>query len=228
MDLVDRDRARERVALAARAQPRLVGPLVRAARGRRTPSWAGPRSRRPSGRPSGGSRRRGRGSRTCSGRRARRRAGRAPRCRWSRASASGAMRPSQKLKSPTTETGAAAGAQTANAVPAHALELEHVRAEALPQLLVAALADQVQVELADRGQEAVRVLGRDGPVAVVDLVAVGERQLRARDAALEDAAGVDLLERDGLAALPAPRPTAAAAGRQARTTTPSPSGCAPR
>ena len=58
-------------------------------------------------------------------------------------------RPSQELKSPTTLTARAAGAQTANAVPLDALVLAHVGAEALVQLLVAALADQVQVELAD-------------------------------------------------------------------------------
>ena len=52
----------------------------------------------------------------------------------------------------------AAGAQTANAVPGDAVELAHVRAEALVQLLVAALAEQVQVELADRRQERVRVV----------------------------------------------------------------------
>ena len=85
-------------------------------------------------------------------------------------------------------------------MPRDAVDLAHVRAEALPQLLVAALADQVQVELADRRQEAVRVLDRDrARLAVVDLELVGERQLRLREAALEDAAGVDLLERDGLA-----------------------------
>ena len=76
-----------------------------------------------------------------------------------------------------------------------------MRAEALPQLLVAALADEVEVQLADRRQEAVGVLGRDRPVAVVDVVAVGERQLDAREPALEHAAGVDLLHLDGLAAV---------------------------
>ena len=65
---------------------------------------------------------------------------------------------------------------------------------------MAALADQVQVELADRRQEAVRVLDRDlARLAVVDLEAVRERQLGAIDDALEDPARVDLLEVDRVA-----------------------------
>ena len=70
-----------------------------------------------------------------------------------------------------------------------------MRAQPVPQLLVAALADQVQVELADGRQEAVRVVDRDGAgLAVVDLEPVGERQLRPLHHTLEDAAGVDELE----------------------------------
>ena len=42
-----------------------------------------------------------------------------------------------------------------------AVELAHVRAEPLVELLVAALADQVQVELAERRQERVRVVDRE-------------------------------------------------------------------
>ena len=110
-----------------------------------------------------------------------------------------------------------------------AVDLAHVRAEALPQLLVAALAEQVQVELADRRQEAVRVVDRDrAGVAVVDLELVGERQLGALDVALEDAAGVDLLERRVLAVRAPTSSTFAAAGRNVRTTTEPFSGCAPR
>ena len=67
-------------------------------------------------------------------------------------------RPSQELKSPTTLTARAAGAHTANAVPVHALMLDDVGAEPLVELLVAALADQVQVELAERRRERVGVL----------------------------------------------------------------------
>ena len=62
-------------------------------------------------------------------------------------------RPSQELKSPTTLTARAAGAHTANAVPGTPSVLADVRAEHVVELLVAALADQVQVELADRRRE---------------------------------------------------------------------------
>ena len=138
------------------------------------------------------------------------------------------MRPSQKLKSPTTDTARADGAQTLNAVPADAVDLAHVRAEPRPQLLVAALADQVQVELADRRQEAVRVVDRDRPgLAVVDLELVGERQLGALDDALEHAAGMHALELDRITAL-GDGPDGRRAGRNARITTPPSAGCAPR
>ena len=88
----------------------------------------------------------------------------------SRASASGAARPSHELKSPTTLTARADGAQTANAVPyGSPSTLADVGAEPLVELLVAALADQVQVELAERRQERVGVLDRELAVgAVVD------------------------------------------------------------
>ena len=78
--------------------------------------------------------------------------------------------------------------------------LAHVRAEAVVHLLVAALRDQVQVELAERRQERVRVVDRErAGGAVVDLEAVVQGQLGAFDDALEDAAGVDRLELDGAA-----------------------------
>ena len=85
---------------------------------------------------------------------------------------------------------------------ANAVDLAHVGAEAGPQLLVAPLGEQVHVELADRRQEAVGVVDRDGPgLAVVDLQPVRERQLGALEHALEHAAGVDRRERDRLTAL---------------------------
>ena len=103
----------------------------------------------------------------------------------------GCRRPSQELKSPTTETARAAGAQTANAVPATPSMLAHVRAEALVELLVAALADQVQVELAERRQEAVRVVDRERAGRRRSRPRAGSRAAaRALDDALEDAAGV--------------------------------------
>ena len=77
-------------------------------------------------------------------------------------------RPSQPLKSPTTETPAAVGAQTANATPLHAVVVDGVRAQPLPQPLVPALAREVEVQLPERGQEAVRVAqGEDLPARVV-------------------------------------------------------------
>ena len=81
----------------------------------------------------------------------------------------------------------------------HALVLEGVGAEARVELLVATLADQVQVELAERRQERVRVVDRElAARAVVDLELVAQRQLGARELALEDPGGVDRA--------PAPRP----------------------
>jgi hypothetical protein len=62
------------------------------------------------------------------------------------------------LKSPVTRTPRAFGAQTANDGPGDLADLADVRAEHPPQFLVPALADQVQVELAERGQVAVRVI----------------------------------------------------------------------
>ena len=69
--------------------------------------------------------------------------------------------PSQKLKSPATRTPWALGAHTVNRVPATPCVRHRLRAERLPQLLVPALADQMQVELAEGGQEAVRVVDLD-------------------------------------------------------------------
>ena len=70
----------------------------------------------------------------------------------------GWARPSQKSKSPMSRTPRAFGAQTANAVPLALAGLHGPRAERVPQLLVPALADQVQVEFAERRQVPVRVV----------------------------------------------------------------------
>ncbi len=83
-----------------------------------------------------------------------------------------------------------------------AVDLEHVRAELLVELLVAPLAGQVEVDLPQRGQERVRVAHRERPaLAVLDVELVAQRQSRARHRALEDAAGVAQLELDRVAAL---------------------------
>ena len=62
-----------------------------------------------------------------------------------------------------------------------AVELADVRAEPAVELLVAALAGEVEVELAERGRNAVRVVERErAPARVVDLEPVAERQLGVR------------------------------------------------
>ena len=81
----------------------------------------------------------------------------------------------------------ALGAQTREARAEDALDLADVRAEALVELLVPTLADEVRVELAERRRERVRVPQRERvPVRVADLELVAERQLGALDDALEE------------------------------------------
>ena len=80
--------------------------------------------------------------------------------------------------------------------------LARVRPELLVELLVAALADQVQIEFADRRQERVRVIDRVRTGrAVVDAEPVAERQLGAIDHPLEHSTGVNLLELGGRTAV---------------------------
>ena len=74
--------------------------------------------------------------------------------------------PFQPLKSPTTRMPRALGAHTAKATPVTRLVRADVRAEDLPELLVPALADQVQVDLAEGRQEPVGVVGRVGRAVV--------------------------------------------------------------
>lgn len=57
--------------------------------------------------------------------------------------------------------------------PGHPLVDHRLRAERPPQLLVAALPDQMQIQLTERGQEAVRVVHLDGVVVVRDPEPVG-------------------------------------------------------
>ena len=82
---------------------------------------------------------------------------------------------SQPLKSPTTWTAVAAGAHTAKAtpstVPSGPRVALHMRAEHLPQLLVAALVEEEPVHLAERGREPVGVV-----LLVLDAVVVGDEQ----------------------------------------------------
>ena len=72
----------------------------------------------------------------------------------------GCRRPSQELKSPTTEAERADGAHTAKATPVAPSISRDVRAELLVELLVAALAGQVEVDLAERRREGVGVAQR--------------------------------------------------------------------
>ena len=73
-------------------------------------------------------------------------------------------------------------------------------AEAVVELLVAALAHQVQIDVTERGQERVRIVERElAAGAVIDLELVFQRQLCALDLALEDPRGMDLRELHGLA-----------------------------
>ena len=121
------------------------------------------------------------------------------------------------------------GAQTANADAGDAVDLAHVRAELLVELLVAALAGQVQVELAERRQERVRVAQREA-------LAVARSRPRARSAAAARAGeraleerrpGARCVELDRLAALGAhgdrARPPGGRRGRPRRRRR----GCAP-
>ncbi|CAM5646574.1 hypothetical protein SAVIM40S_08196 [Streptomyces avidinii] len=86
--------------------------------------------------------------------------------------------------------------------PGHALVLHRLGAERLPQLFVAALADQVKVQLAEGGQEPVRVVDLDLVAVVRDQQPVlrhaGQRQQpREQPVALVDELGPQPLRDDG-------------------------------
>src|SRR6202020_2979816 len=114
----------------------------------------------------------------------------------------GCSRPSHELKSPTTLTARAARRRPHREGSAgYRPVLSYVGAQPVVELLVAALADQVLVELADRRQERVGIVDRESAgVAVVDVEPVAQRQLGVIDDALEHAAGVDQPALDGIAA----------------------------
>jgi hypothetical protein len=85
-----------------------------------------------------------------------------------------------------------------------AVDLAHVRAQTLVDPLVPTLGCEVQVELAERRREGVRVLDDEGrALRVADLEPVAERQLGAVELAFEQARGVRSLELDGLGAFDA-------------------------
>ena len=73
----------------------------------------------------------------------------------------------------------------------HAVELAHVRAEPLVEVLVAALHGEVEVELAERRQERIRIAdSEDVAVRILDLELVVERQLGLRQQRLPEPARI--------------------------------------
>ena len=168
--LVDAHRRRRRAAVGAARRSSRRRPTRSSTRRPSTPCRRASRPRPPSGRPSRATRRRGRGSRTCTPCRCRRPGTKSSQTPDVPSWRIGCSRPSQLLKSALIRTARADGAQTANDVPVTGLErarvVVHARAEHLPELLVAALVDQVQVDLAERGQEAVGVVEHDRVRAV--------------------------------------------------------------
>ena len=109
----------------------------------------------------------------------------------------------------------------------YAFVLHHVGPQPLPELLLASLADQVQVQVADRRPERVRVLDREAAaVAVVHVQPVAQRLLRALHEALDTPPGW-ISSSSRLVPSASWAVTALAAGRSARTITPPSSWCAP-
>ena len=93
----------------------------------------------------------------------------------------GWRRPSQPLKSPTTETRRAFGAQTRNAMPATPSSSIGMGAELLVQPQMIALGDQIDVQLAEDRREAVGIVDLDG-VAARRPPGAADRRLRVRSA----------------------------------------------
>ena len=176
---------------AVLGHPLLVAATRGAGGGRPTPSAAAPRRRTRTGRPAAAARRPGRGSRTCSASPRPRRGRTAPRCRVEPSERIGCSRPSQRVEVADDADRPRRRRPDGERDAGHAVDLAHVRAELRVELLVAALAGEVEVELAERRQERVRVAQRErAAVGVGDLELVAQRQLRARDRALEHAAGM--------------------------------------
>ena len=114
----------------------------------------------------------------------------------------GWARPSQPLKSPTTLTARARRRPDGERRARRAVERARMRAERVPQPLVAALADEVQVELAERRRERVRIAQHERRrVRVADLQAVPRQRAAPRQQALIEPCGMAHLELDGLAPL---------------------------
>ena len=150
--LADADRVRRRA-----AHPRVVAPGVRAladhARGRPGLTLEGGRER---DRSSGAACSAASGSRTCRARRARARARRARRRPSRRADASErAGRPSRRSRLRPIRAWRWAP-RPRSATPVVSSTLTHVGAEVPPQATMGSFAEEMQVELAEGGQEAIR------------------------------------------------------------------------
>ncbi len=207
--LVDRHRRAVRLGRPAPLDPGVVAPRV--LRTRRSPSRcaAAARRARPRGRPSAARRRRRRGSRTCSRARARPPGTKSSQTPVLPSVRIGWARSFQALKSPTTATEQRGRRPDGEGGAARAVDLAHVRAERVPELLVAPLGDQVQVELAERRQEGVGVAHRHRRP-----VAVGRPRGGSRRAPGGPAARRRRRRRGGAARARRPRPRAAAGARR--------------
>ena len=87
------------------------------------------------------------------------------------------------MKSPTTLTRSALGAQTANCTPDHAVDIGQVRAQKPIGVPVAALAEEVEIEIRELGRKAVGIVmdvmvtGGIDPVDAITLGNLGRRAL---------------------------------------------------
>ena len=107
----------------------------------------------------------------------------------------GCARPSQRLKSPITLTRSALGAHTAKTTPRGAAVVDDVRAELLIRAEVVALVEKLQVQVAQDGQEAVRVATLAGLAFFVhDAYLVGEDLRHAGELRLEEIGPFQSLE----------------------------------
>ncbi len=96
----------------------------------------------------------------------------------------GWRRPSQSLKSPTTLTRRAFGAQTAKATPATPSIVRHVRAEHLPKTQMRAFGDEVRVHFTENRTETVGILDLFAAGGRVDDEYVVERVLGVAESAV--------------------------------------------
>ena len=203
VDLVDRHRLAQRGRPAAQLHPAVVGPLVARAVDdrRRLGRQLGLERERVGAQQRG--RRPGRAARTCSASPRRTPGTNSSQIPDAPSERIGCRRPSHELKSPTTDDRARRRAPTPRRPrPVTPSISRDMGAELLVELLVAALAGQVEVDLAQRGQEGVGVAQRVALAGrVLDLELVAQRQRRAGDLALEQPGRVALGQLDRLAAL---------------------------